>query len=125
MITGRVSPQLEAAIPLTLRGRDGTGATLRVVIDTGFDGSLCLPPDRVEALRLFPLGVQVVLLGDGTEAELGLYQVDVEWHGRLVVAPALEVEGGALLGMALLRGCRLTMDVADGGPVTIEPLGEP
>ena len=27
-----------------------------------------------------------------------------------------------LVGMALLRGSRVTMDVAEGGPVVIEPL---
>ena len=40
MIAGRVSPQLEATIPVTARGQDGAAATLRFVIDTGLDGSL-------------------------------------------------------------------------------------
>jgi len=120
MITGRVSPQLEAAIPLALRGQNRTAATLRVVIDTGFDGSLCLPPEQVAAFQLIPLGAQVAILGDGSEAELAVYEVAVEWHGRLVIAPALEAEGGALLGMALLHGSRLTMDVVESGQLQIE-----
>jgi hypothetical protein len=29
----------------------------------------------------------------------------------------------SLIGIALLEGHRLTIDMVDGGPVTIEPLG--
>jgi hypothetical protein len=34
----------------------------------------------------------------------------------------LEADGGALIGMALLYRSRLTLEVLDGGPVTIELL---
>ena len=83
------------------------------------------PPEQVAALRLVPLGAQIVVLGNGSEAELALYEVAVEWHGRLTVVPALEIEGGALIGMALLRGSRLAMDVVEDGPVRIEPIAQP
>jgi hypothetical protein len=34
----------------------------------------------------------------------------------------LEADGGPLVGMALLRGSRMTMDIEVGGTVMIEPL---
>jgi clan AA aspartic protease len=122
MIAGRVSRYLDATAPLVVRGPDRSAATIGCVIDTGFDGALCLPPEQVAALQLTPIGSQLVVLGDGSEAELALYEAAVEWHGRLVLVPALEAEGGALLGMALLHGSRMTMDIVENGPLQIEPL---
>jgi len=122
MIAGRVNRYLDATAPLVVRGPNHATATLGFTIDTGFDGSVCLPPEQVAALQLVPLGTQLVILGDGSEAELAMYEAAVEWHGRLVLVPALEVEGGALLGMALLHGSRMTMDIVENGPLQIEPL---
>ena len=34
----------------------------------------------------------------------------------------LDADGGPLVGMSLLYGSRVTLDVVDGGPITIEPL---
>lgn len=36
----------------------------------------------------------------------------------------LGIEGGALLGMALLHGSRLSMDVVADGPLRIEPISD-
>jgi hypothetical protein len=37
----------------------------------------------------------------------------------------LSSEGGSLVGMLLLRGSRLTIDVIDGGKAIIQPLPDP
>jgi len=125
MITGRVTPYYEAAIPVVLRGRDQSAERVEFVIDTGFDGSLCLPPDEVAALGLSPMGAQRVVLGDGSEAKLLIYEVEVEWHGRLLLVNALGAKGAALLGMAMLRGSKVTMEVVTHGSVLVEPMPEP
>lgn len=125
MITGRVTPHYEAAVSVVLRGRNRTFAPVQFVIDTGFDGCLCLPPEEVAALGLSPMGAQRVVLGDGSEAELVIYEVGVEWHGRLVEVTALEAEGAPLLGMAMLRGSLLTMEVVAAGLVRIDPIPGP
>jgi hypothetical protein len=46
----------------------------------------------------------------------------VHWCGHTVEVLAVEADGGSLIGMALLRGHRLTVDVIDGGNVSIEKL---
>ena len=125
MIAGRVSPKLEAVVAVTVRGRNRTVAALRCVVDTGFDGCLCVSSEQVAGLDLAPVGTQPVVLGDGSEARLKLFEAIVEWHGQLVPVPVLEVEGGALLGMALLHGSQLTMDVVDDGAVRIGPMCAP
>jgi uridine phosphorylase len=66
-----------------------------------------------------------VILGDGSETRVPVYRVAVRWHGRFVSVLALEMEGGALLGMALLRGSHVAMDVVGDGQLRIEPIGEP
>jgi clan AA aspartic protease len=124
MIEGRVSPGLEAIVPVTVRGRHGARRSLRFVIDTGFDGFVCLSGEQVAALDLAAVGSQRVVLGDGREVQLRLFQAVVEWHGELVPVPVLEVEEGALLGMALLRGSRMTLDIVPNGPLRVTPLAE-
>lgn len=52
MITGIVTTAREAAISLTVRGPTGQEREIRAVIDTGFDGSLTLPPALIATLRL-------------------------------------------------------------------------
>jgi predicted aspartyl protease len=40
----------EAILPLTAIGRSGVRAEVEAALDTGFTGSLCLPPDIVRSL---------------------------------------------------------------------------
>ncbi len=125
MITGRVTQRYEAAIPVVLRGRNQAISRVVCVIDTGFDGCLCLPPEEVTALGLKQKGAQPVVLGDGSEAELFSYEVAVEWHGQLFLVAALGTQGVPLVGMAMLRGSRVTMDIVADGPVRVEPVRSP
>jgi predicted aspartyl protease len=50
MITGIVNGRLEATLQLTLRGPNGQIRSVKAVVDTGFDGSLTLPPALIIAL---------------------------------------------------------------------------
>ena len=61
-------------------------------------------------------------LADGSVVNLNSYWVDLLWEGQPRRIVALEADGGPLIGMSLLYGSRVTLDVVDGGPVTIVPL---
>jgi predicted aspartyl protease len=52
MITGVVTANHEATIPLVVHGVHGQQETIEAVIDTGFTGSLTLPPMLITALGL-------------------------------------------------------------------------
>jgi predicted aspartyl protease len=52
MITGVVTTSRQAVIRLTVRGPEGQEQEIETVIDTGFDGSLTLPPTLIVALGL-------------------------------------------------------------------------
>ena len=52
MITGVVTSQREAIVHLAVHDRDGREHEVEAIIDTGFDGSLTLPPSVIAALGL-------------------------------------------------------------------------
>ena len=124
MITGRVTARREAIVQLQLRAADGSPDTVEAIIDTGFTGFLALPADWIGALGLPLAGLQRTFLADGSETVLIAYEATVHWHGEEVVVKTLEVERSALVGMSLLDGSLVTMEITKGGSVRIEPMGE-
>lgn len=122
MITGSVSAKREATILLQLQGPAGQEHQIEAVIDTGFTGRLLLPPAVVANLGLQSLGRGGAVLADGSTTVFNVYEVTVDWNGQLLTVPVHEADGDPLVGMALLYGCELRVQVIDGGTVTIEAL---
>ena len=118
---GTVTPDREAVITIIL-SNSGRQISVDAVIDTGFTGYLTLPRALIQSLAL-PFHSQAsATLADGTNISLARYEAVVIWDGQPRDIMALETEGGPLLGMSLLHGSRLTMDIVDGGRVDITPL---
>ena len=46
----------------------------------------------------------------------------VIWNGRPRFVEIVETDSEPLLGMELLRGSRINIEVREGGAVTVEPL---
>jgi clan AA aspartic protease len=118
MIRGVVRAQ-EARIKLKVRGQRGRGRTIDAVIDTGFTASLTLPRALIHALGLHWHSFERGTLADGSDCMFDLYVATVVWDGiarRILVA---ESEADPLVGMALLEGFELTVQVRDGGKVAI------
>ncbi|MBM4041845.1 MAG: hypothetical protein FJ290_25385 [Planctomycetes bacterium] len=122
MIEGRVTRERKAVVSLTVQGPRGQRVATETVIDTGFTGYIALPAQQVSELGLRFLGARDGVLADGRPAVLNAFQAVVQWHGQPRSVPALEVQGSALLGMALIEGSRLTLDATPDGPVHIQPL---
>jgi len=83
MITGIVTTAREAVISLTVHGLAGQAQEIQVVIDTGFDGSLTLPPALIAALGLPWRRRGRALLADGNESVFDIYEATVMWDGNL------------------------------------------
>ena len=67
---GRVaSDGREAMLPLRVIGSSGMLAEVGATVDTGFTGSLCLPPDVVRYLSVPFIGRGVAVLADGSTVE--------------------------------------------------------
>ncbi len=122
MITGNVTARREARLQLTVLAADQRARHVDVVLDTGFNGFLTLPSNVIRALRLRLVGARPVTLGDGSTAVLNLYRARLVWHEHERTALILQADGDPLLGMSLLYGSRIVLDVVVDGPVTIDPL---
>ncbi|MCG8583780.1 MAG: clan AA aspartic protease [Pirellulales bacterium] len=114
--------QLEARIELTIAGHNNESVSLACVIDTGFTGSLTLSQTIIHELDLPLVGKRQVMLGDGSIANLSVYNAKVMWHGSWKNVLVLGVDGDTLLGISLLMGSRIALDVIDGGLVSIDPI---
>jgi clan AA aspartic protease len=122
MITGRMTEQRTAAIALHLRGTRGQVETVDAVIDTGFNGFLTLPLPQIARLRFPYEGNIEAVLGDGREVKLDIFMGTVVWEGRHRDGVVLAADGSPLVGVALLAGHRVTLEISDNGSVSIEPL---
>jgi clan AA aspartic protease len=124
MITGTVTADLEATIRLKLRVSvtNGQEQEIEAVVDTGFNGFLTLPSALISSFGLPTRGSRQATLADGQTVRLDVYRATIIWDGQPRDVLVLAAEGGPLVGMSLLQGFRLTVDVADGGSVTIEAL---
>jgi clan AA aspartic protease len=124
MIIGSVTSHLEAVFDLAIIGPQEQ-QIVRAVIDTGFDGWLTLPPSLIAGLALPWRRRGRGLLADGSECFFDIYEASVVWDGQ-PRRVAVDATGSApLVGMSLLRGHELTVQVVDGGSVRIVPLPRP
>jgi clan AA aspartic protease len=95
---------------------------VEAVIDTGFNGFLTLPPTLIAALGLPWLCRQQGQLADGTFMAFDVYVAIVDWHGQSRSVEVEAADAQPLLGMALMPGSDVRIQVVPGGSVTIVPL---
>lgn len=122
MITGVVNANHEATIPLVVHAIHGQEEAIEAIIDTGFTGSLTLPPMLIKALGLPWLGRQRAKLGDGSERFFDVYAATILWDGQVRTVETDATDTKPLVGMCLLAGHEVRIQVLDGGYVTIEGL---
>lgn len=122
MITGLVTADREAIIALAVRGPAGQEEFIEAVVDSGFNGFLTLPSATITNLGLPFVGATPAELGDGSTVIANVFEAKALWDNNEQTVLVLGAEGGPLVGMSLLFGYRLTMEVKDGGAVTIEAL---
>lgn len=122
MITGVVTERREALIRIKVLGPSGQDREIEAVIDTGFDGWLSLPPAVVAELGLTWHRRGRAVLADGSESVFDIYEATVEWDGRLRRVPIDEADTFPLVGMSLLEGYELVVQIQSGGNVTVRAL---
>ena len=122
MITGRIDDRGQAKVPLEIRARSGRFHSLEAIVDTGFSGYLTLDPEAVEQLDLRPMRTIDVSLAGNLRRTLNTFRGQVVWHHHLRTVRILEANGIPLVGMRLLAGSLLTVQVREGGQVLIEEM---
>jgi clan AA aspartic protease len=122
LISGSVNANSEAIVPLVVLDAHAQEHVLQAVIDTGFTGSLTLPMQLIEALGLLWQGRADAVLGDGTLHEFDVFAATVVWDGQFRTVETDVADVDPLVGMGLLHGFRVEIDVRDGGEVRIDAL---
>jgi clan AA aspartic protease len=112
----------EARIRLRVRGPGGQTQEIEAVIDTGYTAWLTLPPALVAAVGLPWLCFDRGLLADGSDSVFDVYDATVVWDRRSRRIPVHEADADPLVGMALLEGYELNVQVRQRGKVTIKKL---
>ena len=123
MIEGLVNAACEAVVILPLRGQAGEAREIEVVIDTGYNGFLTLPPALVAELGLPLVGPSQATLANGVVETFNVHDVTVLWDGMPRDIEADAVGPTPLAGMALLDSHSLYVEVEDHGRVAIERRG--
>jgi clan AA aspartic protease len=124
MITRTVNADYEAVIHLRVQAPTGHAHEVDAIIDKGFNGFLTLPPALVAALGLIRLSRGRALLANGSEELFDIYGVTVLWDGQQRYVEADAADTIPLVGMSLLDGYDLHIQVADGGYVVIQVSGQ-
>lgn len=125
MISGSVNVEFEPIVPLSVCASSGQIYTQDAIVDTGFNGWLSLPPDRISALRLLWKRRGRAILGDGSECVFDVYEAVVVWDEALLTVPVDEADSEPLIGMSLMEGYQLTVQVFEGGRVELSRLNNP
>jgi clan AA aspartic protease len=121
MIIGAVNSD-EARIRLVVRGRQGHEEEVDAVIDSGYTGALTLPSSLIAILGLRWQSVERATLADGRTCVFQVYVGKVVWDGKVRTILVDEADADPLVGMRLLRGHELRMQVRARGKVTIKRL---
>ncbi len=129
-VSGAVDSQLRPILWIALADAD---LSFPVWIDLGFDAELVISRSEAARLDVANTGRVVdVLLGDGVPSTMPIGTLRVQWLGRDITVsvllsedtdPSREERTGrplGLLGLGLLRGARVQMDIVLGGKVVIE-----
>jgi clan AA aspartic protease len=122
MMTGTVNAFREAVLRLTVDGPDGDRQEVEAIVDTGFDGHLTLPAQLVAALKLPFATRATTMLGDGSTIVFDVHVGTVLWNGRQrqILVEVSDTE--PLLGMRMMESHELTIEVIDGGALSIREL---
>lgn len=112
MIEGVIRETGTPILSLQVIGKGGGEVTVEGILDTGFDGFLCLPIPLAVSLGLELIDVTRTELADGTivEGEL-VFAGRAEWDGTMIdVDILLTRSGDMLVGTAFLKGYVVQLD---------------
>jgi clan AA aspartic protease len=119
MIAGIVNADFEPIISLSICGSDSKVHIQYAIVDTGFNGWLSLPPDLIAQLNLKWKRRGRAILGDGSECVFNVYEAVLVWDGNFLTIPIDEADSEPLVGMSLMEGYQLTVQVFEGGHVEL------
>ena len=122
MMEGQVNAKFEAKIEISMAGPTGKYRNLEGVVDTGYNGFIALQENEARELELPFLYSSRATLANGHEIELNIYEATVIWNEEPIDVKVACTAGDTLVGMRLMQGFNLNMNIQVDGAVTIKPL---
>lgn len=90
------------------------GEKIYLVVDTGFNGTLCLPKNLIKDLNFEPIGTYEIELADGSRIPSPVYAGEILWFRKKMEVLAHEtLATDGLLGTQLLIGAYFELDIED------------
>ena len=120
MIEGSVNAAHEAVVTLSLQSSEGRTLDIEAVIDTGYTGTVTLPTAVVADLELSFSHMGWAFLENDEVVSFDVHDVSVLWDGHLRHVKADATGSTPLVGMLLLDGHNLSIEVESGGSVFIQ-----
>jgi len=116
--------QIVNRIPHARVSLPGHGAEFEVdfVIDTAFDGELALPSHLASSLDQINSGWRSYQLANGDIIVAPYCEIYLSWDGEPRRTEVAIIDGNPLLGVELLEGNLVQIEMTIGGEVHIEPL---
>lgn len=121
MITGVVKSG-DGRICITVLGRQSRKQEVEAIVDMGYTASLTLPPAVIAALDLRWQTLDTARLADGSACIFDVHEAKVLWDGRTRRILVDAADADPLVGMRLLKGHELKMQVRSRGKITIKRL---
>jgi clan AA aspartic protease len=114
LIEGFANNNLEPIVDIELLDENGNREKTSVIIDTGFNGYLCLSEDLVEKVKLSYYGSDRFELGDGKVVESDVYLGMIAFDDKEVeVLVILSASEDTLIGTSLLKDKTLFVNFVD------------
>ena len=120
MIQGMVNDAYEAVVTIYLQDPASWTREIEAVVDTGYSGFLTLPTGLVDELELPFAYMGQAFLANDAEVDFDVHYVTVLWDGQSRDIEADATGSTPLVGMLLLAGHSLTIEVESGGSVVIQ-----
>lgn len=120
VIQGVVNAAYEAVVTIYLQHPEGRTREIEAVVDTGYSGFLTLPAGLVNELGLPFAYIGQAFLANDAEVDFDVHYVTVLWDGQSRDIEADATGSTPLLGMLVLEGHSLTIEVESGGRVAIQ-----
>jgi clan AA aspartic protease len=123
-VEGVVTDTLDAIVTFRALRADGATIQISAVIDTGFTEFLTLPLALMQELEFPLIGGNDMVLADGGIKRILLHVGTIQWHDEERLIPVHRCDSDPLIGMSLLVGSKLNIEVIPSGRVEITPLPE-
>ena len=125
MVVGQITAAREIVFRLAVFDRHEEAHEFRVILDTGFDGYLTLPPTVADALGLPEIEQRRIFVGGDQEELVAVYKAAIEWDGQRRDITVYGLETQPVIGMALIYGYDVHFHAIDGGVATLIALQAP